>query len=267
MNDARSLFVTVLIDSEILTTRAKIALRRLPDTPRNFVDMRRLATSLLEEFSVYDFGIKYRKTIMIEVSVRRKVRIPLGENGGEPLFVTFEGFPAREEHIALVFGNTESFKTLAPLVRIHSECLTGDVFVSERCDCGAQLRYSMEQLRRESGVLLYLRQEGRGIGLNAKIDAYDLQSKGHDTFTANLMLGHPEDGRDFSIAAKMLRALGIDSVRLLTNNPQKVNQLRAAGVTVVDVLNTPTFDTPNNIEYLQAKRDRHGHALTQLKSA
>jgi GTP cyclohydrolase II len=112
-------------------------------------------------------------------------------------------------------------------------------------------------ISREGGVLVYLRQEGRGIGLNAKIDAYDLQSKGYDTFAANRALGHPEDARDFGVAADILRALGIGKIRLITGNPEKVDALRKEGIDIVGVLDTPAFETQENAAYLRAKRDRY----------
>ena len=201
-----------------------------------------------------------------KIRVRRKVEIPM--DGSEtPTFVTFDGFGKHEEHFALLFSGIEESRAPVPLVRVHSECLTGDVFHSKRCDCGAQLRYSTDAIGRQGGVLIYLRQEGRGIGLNAKIDAYDLQSKGYDTFDANLALGHPEDARDFTVAADMLKALGVERIRLLTNNPEKAARIRERGIDIVEVIETPTFETPENIAYLRAKRDRHGHTIVQRDGA
>lgn len=196
------------------------------------------------------------------IRVRRKVEIPI--DGPEtPTFVTFDGFGKHEEHFALLFSGDSESKAPVPLVRVHSECLTGDVFHSKRCDCGAQLRYSIDAIGRQGGVLVYLRQEGRGIGLNAKIDAYDLQAKGYDTFAANLALGHPEDARDFTVAADMLKALGVEKIRLLTNNPEKVEGIKERGINIAEVLETPSFETSENIAYLRAKRDLHGHKIVQ----
>jgi GTP cyclohydrolase II len=160
------------------------------------------------------------------------------------------------EHLALVFGDP-----VRPLVRLHSECLTGDVFGSARCDCGPQLREAVERIDAAGGVLLYLRQEGRGIGLYAKLDAYALQDAGLDTYQANTALGLPEDARDYTAAAQMLAALGISEVDLLTNNPDKVRQLRDRGVTVAGTVPTGVHATPDNLRYLDAKVRHTNHTL------
>jgi GTP cyclohydrolase II len=160
------------------------------------------------------------------------------------------------EHLALVFGDP-----VRPLVRLHSECLTGDVFGSARCDCGPQLREAVERIDAAGGVLLYLRQEGRGIGLYAKLDAYSLQDAGLDTYQANTALGLPEDARDYTAAAQMLAALGIGEVDLLTNNPDKVRQLRERGVTVAATVPTGVHATPDNLRYLDAKVRHANHTL------
>ena len=148
-----------------------------------------------------------------------------------------------------------------PLVRLHSECLTGDVFGSERCDCGPQLREAVEQIAAAGGFLLYLRQEGRGIGLYAKLDAYALQDAGLDTYEANLALGHGEDEREYAAAAQMLGALGVTRVRLLSNNPDKAAQLTALGIDVTEQLPTGVHLSQANHRYLTAKRDHTGHTL------
>ena len=151
------------------------------------------------------------------------------------------------------------------LVRLHSECLTGDALGSLRCDCGDQLETSLEQLgRADRGVLLYLRHEGRGIGLFNKVRAYALQDRGFDTVDANVALGLPIDARDYSAAASVLRALGIGSVRLITNNPAKIAGLRARGVAVVERVPVQTLPNPTNADYLRAKATRLGHLLDQL---
>lgn len=151
------------------------------------------------------------------------------------------------------------------LVRLHSECLTGDALGSLRCDCGDQLETSLEQLgRADRGVLLYLRHEGRGIGLFNKVRAYALQDRGFDTVDANVALGLPIDARDYSAAASVLRALGIRSVRLITNNPAKIAGLRARGVAVVERVPVQTLPNPTNADYLRAKATRLGHLLDQL---
>jgi GTP cyclohydrolase II len=195
-------------------------------------------------------------------SVRTSVRVPLRFGDGFTTTaetVTFHGLADHAEHIALVFGDPRT--NPAPLVRMHSECLTGDVFGSARCDCGPQLREAVEKLSAEGGVLLYLRQEGRGIGLYNKLDAYALQDHGLDTYQANSALGLPEDGRDYTAAAQMLTALGIDSIALLSNNPDKADQLRAHGITVHHHVPTGVFATPSNISYLRAKVEHTGHTI------
>jgi GTP cyclohydrolase II len=175
-------------------------------------------------------------------------------------FVTFDGLASRGEHFALCFGDTLD-PGAAPLVRVHSECVTGDVFGSLRCDCGAQLDRSIDMLHERGGILLYLRQEGRGLGLLAKLDAYKLQDQGLDTFDANRVLAHPADAREYGCAAEMLRALGVTSIRLITNNPDKVVQLTEAGIEIAERVPAGTFPTPFNRPYLLAKARRAGHSL------
>jgi GTP cyclohydrolase II len=148
-----------------------------------------------------------------------------------------------------------------PLVRPHSECLTGDVFGSQRCDCGAQLREAVERIAGTGGYLLYLRQEGRGIGLYAKLEAYKLQDAGLDTYEANLALGHREDERSYLVAAQMLRALGVSRVALLSNNPDKAGQLRQFGVTVTSLVPTGVHLSASNTRYLATKAGRGAHTL------
>lgn len=151
----------------------------------------------------------------------------------------------------------------APLVRLHSECLTGDVFGSYRCDCGEQLAYALEMIRENGGTLLYLRgQEGRGIGLANKIKAYALQEAGFDTVEANEQLGLPVDARSYNAAAQILAEMGLHEVRLLSNNPDKLNGLAEAGVRVVEMVPTEVPSREQNIRYLQTKKDRLDHRLT-----
>lgn len=164
------------------------------------------------------------------------------------------------DHVALSLGSMEGPDPV--LLRVHSECLTGDVFASKRCDCGPQLHAALNAIVEKGwGVLLYLRQEGRGIGLHAKIQAYHLQDEGADTLDANLMLGLPADGRDYAIAADMLKALGVGEVNLLTNNPEKVGQLKDYGIHVVT--RTPLIVGVNetNRDYLATKGERMGHHI------
>ncbi|MEU6530551.1 GTP cyclohydrolase II [Streptomyces sp. NPDC046928] len=193
---------------------------------------------------------------------RARVRVPLRFPDGytaDAELVTFHGLTDGLEHVAVVLGTPEPGTT--PLVRLHSECLTGDVFGSARCDCGPQLREAVERIAERGGVLLYLRQEGRGIGLYNKLDAYALQDEGLDTYAANAALGLPEDARDYTAAAQMLTALGIGELDLLSNNPDKADQLRALGITVHHRVPTGVFATPDNVRYLRAKVLQTQHTL------
>ncbi len=168
--------------------------------------------------------------------------------------------PDDKEHAALTLGAIDDGGPV--LVRLHSECLTGDVFGSCRCDCGEQLADSLEFLQEQGrGVLLYLRQEGRGIGLAKKISAYALQERGLDTVEANLALGLPEDMRDYRVAAEMLLDLGVRRARLLTNNPAKIEGLRRYGVEVVERVPLGISPNPSNLGYLRTKREKLGHLL------
>ncbi|MCX5333059.1 MULTISPECIES: GTP cyclohydrolase II [unclassified Streptomyces] len=191
---------------------------------------------------------------------RSRVRVPLRFGDGYSVdseLVTFHGLTDGQEHVAVVLGEPGP----TPLVRLHSECLTGDVFGSARCDCGPQLREAVERIAERGGVLLYLRQEGRGIGLYNKLDAYALQDQGLDTYAANTALGLPEDDRDYTAAAQMLKALGIDSLDLLSNNPDKAGQLRDLGIDVHDRVPTGVFTTAHNVRYLRAKVLQTQHTL------
>jgi GTP cyclohydrolase II len=193
-----------------------------------------------------------------EVTVRAEVAIPLA-NGAVPHFVTFDGFSNGIEHFALRFARDTPKGD--PLVRVHSECITGDVFASLRCDCGAQLHEAMDLLAIEGGYLLYLRQEGRGIGLYNKLDAYLLQNQGLDTYAANRQLKLPDDARDFGCAAAMLKAMAIPRIRLLSNNPGKATQLAECGIEITENIPTQTFANPHNQRYLAAKASLSGHSL------
>ncbi len=165
-----------------------------------------------------------------------------------------------KHHVAMVKGEVDGVPDV--LVRVHSECLTGDVFHSLRCDCGEQLESALAMIEREgSGVLLYLAQEGRGIGLLNKLKAYNLQDKGLDTVDANLELGLPVDLRDYGIGAQILADLGLSSIRILTNNPKKIRGLEGYGLSVTEQIPIVHAANPHNERYLQAKRDRLGHAL------
>ncbi len=201
-------------------------------------------------------------------TIRTQVSMPVRFSDGNTSFArvfSFDGLIDGREHVAFGLGDrtgplgfTEN--QLEPLVRPHSECLTGDVFGSQRCDCGAQLREAVELIADSGGYLLYLRQEGRGIGLYPKLDAYALQDEGMDTYEANLALGHHEDERSYLVAAQMLRALGAPRVALLSNNPDKARQLGRFGVTVTERVPTGVHLSAANARYLAAKV-RRGHTL------
>lgn len=184
----------------------------------------------------------------------------------EAEIIAFRSAADLREHVALVIGTRSGERE--PLVRLHSECLTGDIFGSLKCDCGPQLDAALEAMAQEArekggwGVLLYLRQEGRGIGLINKLRAYRLQDQGFDTIEANERLGLPDEARDFPVAARMLRLLGVTTIRLLTNNPAKVTALQAAGITVSERVPHQLPENPHNARYLATKRDRAGHLLT-----
>jgi GTP cyclohydrolase II len=192
------------------------------------------------------------------VDIVARATLPL-EDMPPTQIVAFRASDDGQEHVALVVG---AFGGKPPLVRLHSECLTGDVFGSLKCDCGPQLREALHIIGANgSGVLLYLRQEGRGIGLANKIRAYALQDRGLDTVDANRRLGFADDERDYGHAAGMLRALGVRAVRLLTNNPGKVKGLEGAGIKVVERVAHQMPANPHNADYLAAKRKRSGHLL------
>ncbi|MGN7713700.1 GTP cyclohydrolase II [Agrobacterium radiobacter] len=192
-------------------------------------------------------------------TVRANVSVPIGPHADPGRFITFSGIEDGKDHFALYFE--QSNYSRPPLVRMHSECITGDLFFSRRCDCGYQLQDALELLRKEGGYLLYLRQEGRGIGLGAKMEAYALQEKGLDTFEANAQLGLPEDSRDFNIASEMLKALGVQEIRLLTNNPEKVAALKANGISIQEVIATKIHCNKYNRFYLETKRNKAGHNI------
>ena len=198
----------------------------------------------------------------MSLGIRSRVTVPLRFADGYHTtaeVITFDGLADGKEHLALALG--DAFGAQVPLVRPHSECLTGDVFGSQRCDCGPQLREAVERIAGVGGFLLYLRQEGRGIGLYAKLDAFALQDLGMDTYEANRALGHADDERDYAVAAQMLTALGADRVDLLTNNPDKPEQLRAYGIDVREVLPTEVHASGANVRYLQAKVAHTRHTI------
>ena len=207
-------------------------------------------------------------TNLPRATIRSQITFPLRMGDGFATTArafTFEGLVDGREHLALGLGSCartprRQDASRATLVRLHSECLTGDVLGSQRCDCGPQLREAVGRLDRAGGYLLYLRQEGRGIGLYAKLDAYQLQSQGLDTYAANVALGYGADERDYTAAAQMLLALGLPTVRLLSNKPDKVRQLRGRGITVAEQLPTGVHLSPSNARYLATKA-AGGHVL------
>ncbi|MCV2489880.1 GTP cyclohydrolase II [Geodermatophilus sp. YIM 151500] len=206
----------------------------------------------------------------VPAAVRTRVTVPLRFPDGYATtadVLTFTGLADGREHLLVGLGDWRgalgraAAGGAAPLVRPHSECLTGDVFGSQRCDCGPQLREAAERITEAGGFLLYLRQEGRGIGLYAKLDAYALQDAGLDTYQANRALGHGEDERDYTAAAQMLHAVGVDRIRLLSNNPDKAAQLGLLGVAITERVPTGVHLSEANARYLTAKRDHTAHVL------
>jgi 3,4-dihydroxy 2-butanone 4-phosphate synthase/GTP cyclohydrolase II len=231
------------------------SMMRLPDLSR-FAEEHNLVL-----ISIADL-IAYRQRHDRQIERLAEARLPT-EHG---LFraVGYRGLADDSEHVALVFGDLGNGEDV--LVRVHSECLTGDVFGSQRCDCGPQLRAAMRRVAAEGrGVVLYVRgHEGRGIGLMHKLQAYELQDRGRDTVDANLDLGLPADARDYGTGAQILADLGIRSMRLLTNNPAKRAGLEGYGLLVLGRESLPVRPHPENVRYLRTKRDRMGHLLDDL---
>jgi GTP cyclohydrolase II len=197
-------------------------------------------------------------TDSMALQIATRARLPIAANADAEI-IAFRSDADSTDHVALVIGKRD---VSAPVVRLHSECLTGDVLGSLKCDCGPQLHEALQQISdAQWGILLYLRQEGRGIGLINKLRAYALQDQGFDTVDANIRLGFAIDARDFSVAARMLKLLGVNTVRLLTNNPEKVAGLESEGVVVTERLSLKIAANPYNAHYLDTKRDRTGHKL------
>ncbi len=207
------------------------------------------------------------------VTIRTELTLPLRLAGVAVTgrVFTFDGLEDGREHLAVGLGASaapvrgvgpdDGTSANAPLVRLHSECLTGDVLGSERCDCGPQLHEAVTRISEAGGYLLYLRQEGRGIGLYEKLAAYALQDDGLDTYEANEALGHGADERDYGVAAQMLLCLGVSRLRLLSNNPDKAEQLAAAGLDVAERVPTRVHLSTANGAYLTAKAERGAHTL------
>ena len=190
--------------------------------------------------------------------IAARARLPVSASESAEI-VAFRSDADFHEHVALIIGTPDAS---VPVVRLHSECLTGDVFGSLKCDCGPQLHGALHAMAHAQwGILLYLRQEGRGIGLINKLRAYQLQDQGHDTVDANNRLGFPTDARDFAVAAQMLKALHVPAIRLMTNNPEKQAVLANLGVEIAERLPLQIEANPHNERYLVTKRDRTGHHL------
>ncbi|MCA9970358.1 MAG: GTP cyclohydrolase II, partial [Anaerolineales bacterium] len=198
--------------------------------------------------------------MILQTTIQRMAGARIPTDDGQFQLVLYHTNQDDKEHLALVMGDVTNQDNI--LVRVHSECFTGDVLGSLRCDCGPQLSQAMELIATEGrGVIIYLRQEGRGIGLLDKLRAYNLQDDGYDTVDANLLLGHQADARDYTLAALILADLGIRSLRLLTNNPDKIESLQALGVTVAGRVPLQTAVTHENAAYLATKVARMRHLL------
>lgn len=234
---------------EIMNDNGSMA--RLPEL-RRFAKRHKLRICSIEQL----IGFRRRTEKLVE----RLETVRMPTDYGEFSLHLFRSRIDDQHHLALVKGEVSGKKPV--LVRVHSECLTGDVFGSRRCDCGPQLHAAMERIDKEgSGVILYMRQEGRGIGLPAKLHAYRLQEQGLDTVEANLKLGFPMDLRDYGVGAQMLSELGVNKIRLLTNNPKKVVGLQGHGLEIVEQLPIRVSPNPHNARYLKTKKDRMGHLL------
>ena len=237
---------------EILKVDGSMA--RVPD----LVEMSR--THNMKMISVQDL-IAHRRAAEILVRLVAEAKLP--SEYGDFIVKVFENTVDGKEHVAIVKGDLTTNDPV--LVRVHSECLTGDIFGSHRCDCGPQLHAALEQIEQHGrGVVLYMRQEGRGIGLANKIKAYALQEQGMDTVEANVHLGFPPDPRDYGIGAQILNELGVSKMRLMTNNPKKRVGLQSYGLEVTELVALEVPATASSLGYLETKRDKMGHILRHL---
>lgn len=204
--------------------------------------------------------IRYRQKH--ELLIKREIEIHLPTQFGDFQAIGYSTLIDNKEHVAIVKGNISENTSEPVLVRVHSECLTGDVFGSNRCDCGPQLHAALQKIEQAGkGILLYMRQEGRGIGLINKLKAYKLQEQGYDTVEANIKLGFPPDLRDYGIAAQMLKDLGVTKIKLLTNNPKKISELSYYGIDVAERVALQMPMKPENENYLKTKFKKLGHLL------
>lgn len=225
-------------------------------------DIKKLAEELGMVMTTVKDLKEYRKSLE-EETLKKTNPVRLPSDYGDFVAYGFLDKNTGKEHIALVKGDITDGPVLT---RVHSECLTGDVLGSKRCDCGSQLHTALKRIdERGKGVLLYMRQEGRGIGLFNKLRAYELQEKGYDTVDANIKLGFPDDLRDYDLAAKILKDLGVEAVELMTNNPDKINQLEKYGIRVEK--RSPIEIESNEVDkaYLKTKVERMGHELREFK--
>lgn len=242
-------FREVGVICEIMSDDGSMA--RLPEL-RKFAKRHRLKICTIEEL------IKFRRTK--EKLVERVEVVKMPTDYGDFNLYLYKSNIDGQHHLALVRGDVAGKKNV--LVRVHSECLTGDVFGSRRCDCGPQLHQAMRQIAKEGrGVIVYMRQEGRGIGLGPKIQAYKLQEKGYDTVEANLKLGYKMDLREYGLGAQIMVDLGLKTIRLLTNNPKKVVGLDGYGLEIVQQVPIRVKSNPHNESYLKTKREKLGHLL------